>query len=273
LSTALVNGVGLRYEIHGEGFPIVLLNGLGGNRKDWYEQVPVFSQHYQTITYDHRGTGDSNKPETGYSIDQFADDCIGVLDHLDLERVHLVGYSMGGRIAQVIASRHPNRVAALVLAATAAKPNALNLYSLKLGAYLYKNYGPSAAASVGPLVDFTHSYFAKALPVLVDKLGAVPENPMPLHAFMGHVGAIEGHDTSGVLGSIRSPTLVVIGDQEWLNPLPDANALVEGIPDARLQVITGASHGLIVEQPEQFNQCVLDFFCEYHRLADGLSLS
>jgi pimeloyl-ACP methyl ester carboxylesterase len=55
LSTALVNGVALRYEIHGEGFPVVLLNGLGGNRKDWYEQVPVFSQHYQTITYDHRG--------------------------------------------------------------------------------------------------------------------------------------------------------------------------------------------------------------------------
>ena len=196
-----------------------------------------------------------------------------VIGELGGDGLVIGGKSMGGRIAQAIASRYPDRVAALVLAATAAKPNALNLYSLKLGAYLYKNYGPSAAASVGPLVDFTHSYFAKALPVLVDKLGAVPENPMPLHAFMGHVGAIEDHDTSGVLGSIRSPTLVVIGDQEWLNPLPDANALVEGIPDARLQVITGASHGLIVEQPEQFNQCVLDFFCEYHRLADGLSLS
>ena len=185
-----------------------------------------------------------------------------------MERAHLVGYSMGGRIAQGVASRYPDRVAALVLAATAAKPNALNLYSLKLGAYLYENYGPAAAASVAPLVDFTHSYFASALPVLVDKLGAVPEIPMPLHAFMGHVGAIEEHDTSDILGSIRSPALVVIGDQEWLNPLPDARVLVEGIPDARLQVITGASHGLIVEQPEQFNQCVLDFFAEYHRAAD-----
>ena len=58
--------------------------------------------------------------------------------------------------------------------------------------------------------------------MLVDKLGAVPEIPMPLHAFMGHVGAIEDHDTSDILGSIRSPALVVIGDQEWLNPLPDA---------------------------------------------------
>ena len=57
--------------------------------------------------------------------------------------------------------------------------------------------------------------------------------------------------------------MVVIGDQEWLNPLPDANELVEGIPDARLQVITGASHGLIVEQPRQFNQCVLDFLSEH----------
>ena len=268
MSTALINGVKIGYEVSGSGFPIVLLMGLGGNRKDWHEQVPVFAQHYRTITYDHRGTGESDKPETGYSIDQFADDCIGLLDHLDLNRAHLVGYSMGGRIAQLIASRYPSRVAGLVLAATAAKPNSLNLYSLKLGAYLYENYGPSAAASVGPLVDFTHSYFANALPALVDKLGAVPEIPMPLHAFLGHVGAIEDHDTSGILGSIRSPTLVVIGDQEWLNPLPDANALVEGIPGARLQVITGASHGLIVEQPKLFNQCVLDFFSEHHQSAD-----
>ena len=120
----------------------------------------------------------------------------------------------------------------------------------------------------GRLVDFTHSYFAKALPTLVNKLGTVSETPMPLHAFLGHVGAIESHDTTGILGSILSPTQVVIGDQEWLNPLPDANELVEGIPDAQLQVITGASHGLIVEQPEQFNQCVLDFLSEDGRLAD-----
>ena len=82
------------------------------------------------------------------------------------------------------------------------------------------------------------------------------------------MGAIESHDATGILGSILSPTQVVIGDQEWLNPLPDANELVEGIPDAQLQVITGASHGLIVEQPEQFNQCVLDFLSEYDRPAD-----
>ena len=263
MSTALVNGVALAFDIGGAGFPVVLLNGFGGNRKDWYEQVPVFSQQYQTISYDHRGSGESDKPETGYSIDQFADDCIGVLDHLDIERAHLVGYSMGGRIAQAVASRYPDRVAALVLAATAAKPNALNLYSLKLGAYLYENYGPSAAASVGPLVEFTPSYFSRTLPTLVNKLGAIPENPMPLHAFLGHVDAIENHDTTGILGSILSPTMVVIGDQEWLNPLPDANELVEGIPDARLQVITDASHGLIVEQPKQFNQCVLDFLSEH----------
>jgi len=96
LSTALINGVKLGYEVSGSGFPIVLLMGLGGDRKDWHEQVPIFAQHYRTITYDHRGTGESDKPETGYSIDQFADDCSGLLDHLNLDRVHLVGYSMGG---------------------------------------------------------------------------------------------------------------------------------------------------------------------------------
>ena len=268
MPTALINGVKLAYEVNGSGFPTVFLMGLGGDRKDWHEQVPAFADHYQTVTYDHRGTGESDKPEAGYSINQFADDCIGLLDHLKFDRVHLVGYSMGGRIAQLIASRYPSRVAALVLVATAAKANPLNLYSLKLGAYLYQNHGPSAAASVGPLIEFTHSYFSKNLPMLVDKLGAVPKMPMPLHAFLGHVSAIENHDTTEILASILSPTLVVIGDQEWLNPLPDANELVGGIPDAQLQIITGASHGLILEQPEQFNQCVLDFLSEYGRPAD-----
>ena len=114
MSTALINGVKIGYEVNGSGFPIVLLMGLGGNRKDWHEQVPVFAKHYRTISFDHRGTGDSDKPETGYSISQFADDCIGLLDHLNLDRAHLVGYSMGGRIAQLIASRYPSRVVNLL---------------------------------------------------------------------------------------------------------------------------------------------------------------
>ena len=71
MSTALINGVKIGYEVSGSGFPIVLLMRLGGTRKDWHEQVPKFAQHYRTITYDHRGTGESDKPEIGDCIDQF----------------------------------------------------------------------------------------------------------------------------------------------------------------------------------------------------------
>ena len=253
----------LHYEVHGSWDPLVLLMGFGATSKDWHAQLPAFSAHYQTIIYDHRGTGASDKPQTGYSIEQFADDCIAVLDHLSIARAHLVGYSMGGRVAQSVAARYPERVGALVLAATAARPNALNLYSLKVGTFLYENYGPAAAAAVGPLIDFTHQHFEQTLPALLERLGVEPYEPLPLHAVKGHVAAIEQHDTTAVLSQIRAPTLIVLGDQEWLNPMADANQMKAGISGARIEVIAGASHGLIWEQPDRFNDCVLQFLAQH----------
>ena len=82
---------------------------------------------------------------------------------------------------------------------------------------------------------------------------------MPDHAFEGHVRAIEGHDTTSVLGSIKAPTLVLMGDQEWLNPRSDADVLLQGIPGSTLRVLEGGGHGFIWEIPDAFNRAVLEF--------------
>jgi len=259
MPTARVNGVELYYEEHGAGFPLLLLMGFGGDCHAWSRQVPAFAARYRTIVYDYRGVGQSEKPPAGYSIAQFAADALSLLDHLGIARAHLLGYSMGGRIAQHVAAHHPERVGSLVLAATSAKPNALNLYSLKAGAYLYEKCGPEAAGAFGPLVSFTHTYFAQHLPELMRALGQPAANPMPLHAYLGHVRAIEEHDTTGVLAQILAPTLVLFGDQEWLNPLAEAERLVRGIPGARLQILPGGGHGFVWEIADAFNDAVLAF--------------
>ena len=259
MPTTIVNGVGLYHEEHGSGFPLVLLMGFGDDCGAWSQQLPAFSARYRTIVYDHRGVGRSEKPQTGYSIRQFSDDAIGLLDHLDAPRAHLLGYSMGGRVVQDLAARYPGRVASIVLASSAAKPNALNLYCLRASTYLHRTFGPEAASAFGPVISFTHAYFTEHLSELTDALGKPPADPMPDHAFEGHVRAIEAHDTTPILGDIRAPTLVLMGDQEWLNPRSDADLLLQGIPDSKLRVLEGGGHGFIWEIPDAFNQAVLEF--------------
>jgi 3-oxoadipate enol-lactonase len=164
-------------------------------------------------------------------------------------------------VAQHLAAHHPERVHALVLAATASKPNPLNLYSLKAGAYLYERFGPEAAAAFGPLISFTHDFFATHLSELLAALGKPPASAMPIHAYHGHVRAIEEHDTDAVLGRITAPTLILIGEHEWLNPMPEAERLRAGIPDARIEVLPGG-HGLLWEASEAFNRAVLAFLAQ-----------
>lgn len=262
MAKAKINGVDIYFEEHGAGEPLILLMGFGDGCQAWSNQTPVFAEHYRTIILDHRGVGKSEAPESGYSIPQFSDDVVALMDHLGIERSHLVGYSMGGRVAQDLAARYPNRVNAIVLAASAAKPNALNIYSLKATEYLYRNFGPEAASAIGPLISFTHEYFADHLPELVDKLGKPQPEAMTVHAFAGHVRAIEEHDTTPILHKIEAPTLVVMGDQEWLNPKADADIMLNGIRGSRLEVLEGGGHGFLWEIPDRFNRAVLDFLSQ-----------
>lgn len=110
-----INGDSFYYEIHGEGEPVILLHGMGGNHATWYQQTAAFSKGYQVITIDHRGFGNStDKAELGRS--GFVSDLLALVDHLQLDKVALVGQSMGGGTAITFTSQYPQRVSALVIA-------------------------------------------------------------------------------------------------------------------------------------------------------------
>jgi pimeloyl-ACP methyl ester carboxylesterase len=114
---APVNGIELNYREKGEGYPVFLLHGYTGNLRNWALQVPALSGGYRMVSIDHRGHGESERPKdpAGYTLDQMAEDALGVLDHLGIEECYLVGHSMGGAIAQHLVLAHPERVQALVL--------------------------------------------------------------------------------------------------------------------------------------------------------------
>ena len=256
---AVVNGVSLNYDEWGAGYPLLLLMGFGDSLDAWANQIPAFAERFRVIAVDHRGSGESETPLDGYSIRQFSDDAIGLLDRLGVERAHVLGYSMGGRVGQDMAARYPDRVSALVLAASAAKANPLNLYSLRAAAWLYETYGPEAAAACGPLISFTHAYFEDHLDALTQRLGEPVYEPMPVHAYQGHVQAIENHDSTPILDRIAAPTLVLMGDKEWLNPMEDARVMLDGIPNAQLRVLENGGHGFLWEIPDAFNDAVIEF--------------
>ena len=109
-------GARIYYESHGSGEPLVLVMGLGGHSRTWALQVPAFSKRYRVVTIDNRGAGRSDAPDEPYDMPLFADDVRAVLDELELDRVHLLGASMGGLIAQEFCHRYPERVRSLMLA-------------------------------------------------------------------------------------------------------------------------------------------------------------
>ena len=95
-----IDDIDVYYEIHGEGEPLLLVEGLGYSTWMWFKQIPNFSREYQVIVFDNRGVGNTDKPDIEYTIEMMADDAAGLLRALDIESAHVLGVSMGGFIAQ-----------------------------------------------------------------------------------------------------------------------------------------------------------------------------
>jgi 3-oxoadipate enol-lactonase len=240
--------------------PVVLVQGLGADRTGWMMQRLAFAPFHRTILLDNRGAGRSDKPPGPYSLFDMADDVLAVLDACDVPQAHIVGASMGGAIAQILAVQHPERVASLTLACTACHNHPwrreLLLDWLELAqAQGMRALGQSAMRwMVGPR---SLRRFAPALGLMAPLLlGA------PVHGFVAQVQAILAQDDEAMpeeLRSITAPTLVVVGNQDILTPRGDSEEIAERIPGAELAVIAGAAHGLMVEHASTFNRVVGSF--------------
>lgn len=106
---AKVNGIKIYYEIYGEGYPLLLIGGLGSQIQSWAVQVPIYSKHFQVIVFDNRGAGKSDKPDVPYTTELMADDASMLLDALGIESAHIAGKSMGGMIGQWLAIKNPQK--------------------------------------------------------------------------------------------------------------------------------------------------------------------
>ncbi|KIA64185.1 alpha/beta fold hydrolase [Nocardia vulneris] len=248
------DGVRLAYQTAGAGTPLVLLAGQANNHHWWDGIRTDFETRYRTVTLDWRGTGDSDKPDEPYSTVGFAADVVAVLDDLGIERAAVYGTSMGGRVGQWLAARHPDRVHALVLGCTSPGGR----HSVERGPEIRQSLiQPDATAARRALLElmYTPEWLART-PGPFTTLGD-PE--MPAYAKRRHLVASNKHNAWEVLPEIGAPTLVVHGTEDRFNPVANAPLLAERIPHARMQLIPGARHAYFDEFRAVASPLVLDF--------------
>ena len=255
------DGVRLHYEATGrrDAPPVLMIQGLGADKHLWDLQRIPLSFGYRVIALDNRGAGRSDKPFGHYSLDQMADDAIAVLDAEGLDRVHVVGASMGGAISQIIAVNHPHRVRSLTLACTACRNHAWRRELLEGWATLATERGVAATTREAARWMIGPRSFRRLLPAF----GAL--GPLALgrtaHSFVSQVHAILAADDAMAdrLSEVTVPALVVVGNQDILTPRGDSEELAERLPDAELVVISGAAHGVMVEHATTFNRVLTEF--------------
>ncbi|NSC22555.1 alpha/beta fold hydrolase [Streptomyces albus subsp. chlorinus] len=253
------DGAALYYEVHGAGGPPLLLLSGQSNSHRWWDAVRGgFETAFTTIVMDYRGTGSSDRPDTDtYSTPGFAQDALAVLDHAGIGRAHVYGTSMGGRVAQWLAARHPGRVGRLVLGCTS--PGAP--HGIERSAEVRRALAqPDAEAARRVLLDlmYTPAHTARH-PGPFHTLG---DPSMPGHARRRHLRASAAHDAWDALPGISAPTLVVHGSDDRFNPTANAPLLAGRIPGARLHLVPGGRHAYFEEFADQATPLVRDFLLE-----------
>lgn len=254
-SFVCTDGGELRYSTAGTGEPVVLIHGLGLDASMWDLQWPALQKEFRAIRYDVRGFGDSTAPTGPYS---HSDDLLGLLDFLNARPAHVIGLSMGGRVALRFALDHPGAVKSLTLIDPALEGHSWS------ESWTNKFSEISAAATNGNVqaarqLWLAHDLFAPARrdPHLAKALGEMVGRYSAWH--WAHADPVRRPDCAAIklLATVSCPTLVILGELD----LPDftniAQRLVAEIPHAGLRIIPGAGHMANMEAPTQVNSLLL----------------
>ena len=252
------DGTRIRYDVLGEGEPLLLFNGQALDLEMWDGVREELARAHRVVRMDFRGTGGSDLPLEGpCTLDLFARDALAVLDDLGITRAHVYGFSMGGKVAQALAYAAPERVGSLVLGATV--PGG-------------ENEVPRAHSSTVALRKAATEEGRDLIAELFYTPEWAAENPDqvtrilprgPKRALRLHFEASTGHDGWDLLPHIGSPTLVVHGEDDELAPVGNAGLLAARVPGAELLVLPGLRHGYLHEGRPKTTEDVLDFLARH----------
>jgi 3-oxoadipate enol-lactonase len=243
----------LAVSVAGSGELLLFLHGIRGNRRNWAGQLEFFSQRFKAAAWDARGYGDSDDYDGPLQFEYFSGDVMRVAEHFKAQKLHLIGLSMGGRIARNVALRAPERVQSLVLISTNPGFDAMSPESVKRFITERRNATPQ---TLRRLLGSKPNH--AAYEELLDSVSRIHEV-----SYQKTLEASVAQDRAAPIEQIRVPTLIVAGEEDTVYPPELAREMAKRIPGAELLMFERTGHLANLEQPERFNKAVLDFLSRH----------
>lgn len=260
MPTAKTGDIATYYEEAGTGEPLVLICGISADLQAWRFQVPELSKHFRVICYDNRGAGRTDAPDQPYSVARMAADLAALMDELHIDAAHILGWSMGGLIAQAFTHSYPRRVRKLILISTMERPDGFvrlairNWMNIRRSDMSFEQITRFVSRwSYSPALYDNERLYEKFIQVM-----ATNPYAQKAHAFLRQADALLAYDPQQPAKAVRVQTLVLVGVHDSLIPPYHAERLAQGIPGARLKVLSGA-HAGFVEFPDEYNSEIAQF--------------
>ncbi|HKP84595.1 MAG TPA: alpha/beta hydrolase [Blastocatellia bacterium] len=254
-----VNGINIDYRDEGEGTPVIFIHAFPLNQTMWDEQVSALKNHCRAITLDLRGFGNSDVPDGPYSMDQMAADVRRLMEALDIDRATLVGLSMGGYVSLAFYRNYSDAVRAMVFADTRASADTREARERRMkSAEKAEREGARAIADDMVPVALARST-VEGRPEIVERMRKMAEANSPVGIAAAQRGMAERRDHTDMLGDMDFPALIIVGSEDALTPVAEAEALRDGIRESRMRVIEGAGHLSNLEYPREFNDALIEF--------------
>jgi 3-oxoadipate enol-lactonase len=270
MTSRTIRGIDVRVE--GEGPPLVLLAGFGQTSAVWTSVVPRLSSRYTCVLLDNRGVG-TGADRSPVTLEGMADDVRRVIEGLG-GPVALMGWSMGGGIAQTLALRHPDALSALVLLSSSARRSEVQAaWAQARIALAGSDLGrESAETAVLPWL-FSHRLLAdhRRLQAIARANAAVAA--APIDQLRAQAEAMTGFDVTDRLTQLDVPTLVITGSEDLVTPVSDSVALAMAVPRAELVVLPHRGHAAVLESPSDVVAPVLAFLDRHALTGRGTQAS
>lgn len=261
---AEVRGLRIYYERSGEGAPLLFINGSGGDlrQKPGPMQGPIAEQ-FDMVAHDQRGLGRSEKPDKPYTMEDYAEDALGLLDHIGWDRCRVMGVSFGGMVAQELAVRHPDRVERLVLCCTSSGGAGQPSFPLHQLAELPEK--ERVLRSIELSDSRMNSEWRESHPEQVSKIIEMiasrnSHGAADPHSAMGAERQMEArrhHNVYNRLPRLDMPVLICAGRYDAIAPVENSEAIAEQLPNARLEVFEGG-HMFLIQDPKA-SEAIIDF--------------
>lgn len=255
---ASIGGIEVEYRIDGHQGPWLLMShSLGCDISMWDLQMPALTERYRVLRYDTRGHGQSGSTPGPYTLDLLADDALGLMDHVGVDRAVWVGFSMGGMIGQTFALKYPQRIQGLVLADSTSEHHATpqSVWDERIRVAREQGIGPLVEPAIGRW--FTQAFRERQPELVAQTALAIAQTSV--EGWAGCCAAIASVHTTDRLDTIDCPAMVVVGEHDIGTPVSAALTMHRRLRDSVLVLIADAAHMTCVEQPAQFNRALRQF--------------